>query len=151
MRRISIILAGLALVAAACGDDGADTTTTTDEPATGPSEIVFEDQVSDGTTIVVASVTMPSPGFIGVHGNADGAPGPVIGHSALLPAGTSTNVVIVLDEPLTETDLVWPMVHIDMDGNGVYEFFPPDVTIDLPGVTAEGNIAVVSGEVTVEG
>lgn len=38
-----------------------------------------------------------------VHGNADGGPGPVIGHSELFPAGTSTEVVVTLDEPLTAT------------------------------------------------
>jgi hypothetical protein len=116
-----------------------------------PAEVVFDAQTSDGTSIVVASVTLPSPGFIAVHGNADGGPGPVIGHSELLPAGTSTKVVVTLDEPLTATDLVFPMAHIDVDGNGEYGFIPPDITIDLPATTADGAVAVVGAEVTVEG
>ncbi|MEX0945785.1 MAG: hypothetical protein WD064_00280, partial [Acidimicrobiia bacterium] len=112
MKRLLAILAALTLMAA-CGGDTGDTTTTaagdtttTDgaaAPATSPSDIVAEDQRSDGTTVTVASVTLPSPGFIAIHGNADGAPGPVIGHSELLPAGTSTDVVVTLDLPLTAT------------------------------------------------
>lgn len=159
MRRVMALVIPLALVAAACGDDDA-TTTTTEAPATtttaaaapamSPAEVVFEDQESDGTTIVVASVTLPSPGFIAVHGNADGSPGPVIGYSDLLPTGTSTDVEITLDDPLEATDLVFPMAHIDVDGDGVYEFFPPDQTTDGPALTAGGDVAVVGGEVTVD-
>lgn len=156
MKRTLLILAVLALVPA-CGGDVDETTTTTAgtdttgvaAPAVSPSDIVAEDQSSDGTTITVASVTLPSPGFIAVHGNSDGQPGPVIGNSELLPAGTSTDVVVTLDQPLTATDMVFPMVHIDMNSNGVYEFFPPDETIDSPGTFADGGVAVVGCEVTV--
>jgi len=161
MRRFALMLLALALVAAACGDDDAstDASTTTAAPATteaatpemAPAEVVFEDQESDGTTIVVASVTLPSPGFIAVHGNADGGPGPVIGNSELLPAGTSTDVTVTLDEPLAATDMVFPMAHIDVNGNGEYNFFPPDDTVDAPAQTADGAIAVVGATVTVTG
>lgn len=167
MRRYALAVAALALLAAACAQTATEETTTTTlaattttaapattepaGPAVAPSEIVFEDQTSDGTTIVVASVTLPSPGFIAVHANADGGPGPVIGNSELLPAGTSTDVMVTLDEPLTETDLLFPMVHIDFDQDGEYDFFPPDVTDDVPGMTEDGDVAVVGAEVTVEG
>jgi len=156
MKRTLLILAALAL-SSACGGDADETTTTTAgtdttgaaAPAVSPSDIAAEDQSSDGTTITVASVTLPSPGFIAVHGNSDGQPGPVIGNSDLLPAGTSTDVVVTLDLPLTATDMVFPMVHIDMNSNGVYEFFPPDETIDSPGTLADGSVAVIGCEVTV--
>jgi len=157
MKRNLLFLAAVALVAA-CGGDAEETTTTTAAtettdgaatPAVSPSDIVAENQTSDGSSITVASVTLPSPGFIAVHGNSDGAPGPVIGNSELLPVGTSTDVVVTLDQPLTATDMVFPMVHIDMNGNGVYEFFPPDETIDSPGTFADDAVAVVGCEVTV--
>jgi predicted lipoprotein with Yx(FWY)xxD motif len=41
------------------------------------------------------------------------------------------------------------MVHIDMNGNGEYEFSPPETTIDVPGTFADGSIAVVGAEVTI--
>ncbi len=167
--RYLIALLALALVVAACGSGSADdeaaettqapgTTTTavasepeTAAPATAPAEVVFAAQSSDGSSILVASVTLPSGGFIAVHASADGAPGPVVGHSDLLPAGTSTDVVVVLDEPLAATGVLFPMAHIDMDGDGVYTFAPPDNAIDIPAATADGGIAVVGAEVTVTG
>ncbi len=159
-RTLPVVLAAVALVAAACSTTE-DTTTTTlaptttttalepEAPPTGPSSLTFEGQDSDGSSIVVASVSLPASGFIAVHADADGSPGAIIGHSELLPAGESTNVVVTLDEPLTASATLWPMVHIDIDGDGVYTFQPPDNAIDIPGVTADGAVAVVSGAVTV--
>jgi len=122
-----------------------------DVPATSPAEVAFEAQTSDGTSIVVASVTLPAPGFIAVHSNADGKPGAVIGNSELLPEGTSTDVVVDLDQPLEATGLVFPMVHIDIDGDGEYTFAPPDNAVDIPATTADGSIAVAGAEVTIGG
>lgn len=178
MKRAITTCGALVLVVAACG--GSDTTATTAPPAitapttattappattvpaqttaseaagpaTSPAEVTFEDQESDGTEIVIASVTLPSPGFIAVHGNDGGAPGPVVGHSDLLPAGTSTDVTVRLDTSLESTDLLFPMAHIDMNENGEYEFMPPDEVTDGPASTADGDVAVVGAEVTVSG
>ena len=167
IRTIAAVGAAAALTLAACGgdDDSASTTapsaTTTppaaattapaDVPANQPSSIIVDAQDSDGTTIIVASIDLPAPGFIAVHGDGGGPPGPVIGHSALLPAGTSTDVAVTLDVPLTADATVYPMVHIDMNSNGVYEFAPPDVTTDGPGLTADGDVAVTGGQITVTG
>ena len=117
----------------------------------GPVELEFEAQASDGMTIVVKSVTLPAAGFIAVHGNAAGSAGPVVGHSGLLPEGTTADVQVMLDSPMPATDLLFPMAHIDVNANGVYEFAPPETVVDVPGVTAEGAVAVVGAEVTVEG
>ncbi len=162
-RRIAAIGAAAALTLAACGgDDDADTTTppteapepaaepADDGPATQPASIAIDAQQSDGTTITVASVDLPAPGFVAVHSDGGGSPGPVIGTSDLLPAGSSTDVSIALAEPLTGDATVFPMVHIDTDGNGVYEFGSVE-GVDGPGVTADGEVAVVPGEITVRG
>lgn len=169
MKRTNLIagLIVLAMVVMAC-DGASDETTTTgaadpattvaaepttsapaEGPPTSPSALSADAQDSDGTTIVVASVTLPAPGFIAIHADADGSPGPVVGHSDLLPAGDSANVTVTLDEPLTESATLWPMVHIDINDNGVYEFFPPDEVIDGPGVTDAGEVAVIPVEMTV--
>jgi S-layer glycoprotein len=160
-RYLIAVLAVLAMVVAACDGAGDDTTTTpaaettttggaeTEGPATAPSSLAADPQDTDGTTIVIASVTLPSPGFIAIHGDAEGEPGPVVGHSDLLPAGDSTDVTVTLDEPLTESGTLWPMVHIDINENGEYEFFPPDETIDTPGMDDAGGVAVIPVEMTV--
>ena len=160
-RYLIAVLTVLAMVVSAC-DGASDATTTTaaaeatttapaetEGPATAPSALTADAQESDGTTIVVATVTLPSAGFIAIHGDADGAPGPVVGHSELLPAGDSADVTVTLDEPLTESGTLHPMVHIDINDNGVYEFFPPDETIDAPGTTDAGDVAVIAVEMTV--
>lgn len=165
--RLSLI-AAIALLVAACGGEDtatqtteptttaaptttvAPTTTEADGPPTGPADISFESQTSDGTSVTVSSVTLPTDGYVVVHADADGAPGAVIGYSDLLAAGTSTDVTVTFDEQLTESQTVFPMAHIDANGNGEYEFFPPDDTTDIPATFEDGSVAVVRGEVTVE-
>lgn len=98
----------------------------TDEPAddgaavTGVVEV--GDQSGDGTSVTVDSVTISgADGFVVVHADQDGAPGPVLGHVAI-PEGTSTDISVPLDEPLTADATVWPMLHVDAGTAGVYEF-----------------------------
>ncbi len=163
----SIIVLGVSLIAtaaiaAACGEEektpgptqapstptATSTGVTTTPTATGTpaasAAIEAEDQESDGITVVIASVTLPDGGFVVIHSDQAGAPGPVVGHSDALPAGTSTDVEVTLGQPLTESATVWPMAHID-DGNGTYEFPGPDV----PATDAEGKVVVLPIEVTV--
>ncbi|HWL49436.1 MAG TPA: hypothetical protein VNT92_06125 [Acidimicrobiia bacterium] len=161
-RYLIAVLTVLAMVVSACDGASDGTTTTaaaaeatttagaeTEGPASAPSSVTADAQESDGTTIVIASVTLPSAGFIAIHGDAEGEPGPVVGHSDLLPAGDSTDVTVTLDEPLTESGTLHPMVHIDINENGEYEFFPPDETIDTPGMDDAGGVAVIAVEMTV--
>ena len=117
-------------------------------PAMSPSAITFEAQESNGSMITIAAVELPAAGFVAVHADGGGSPGPVIGVSDLLPAGASTEVMVMLSEPLSGTATVFPMVHIDTDGNGIYEFGTAE-GVDGPGTTADGDVAVVGGDVTV--
>lgn len=55
-------------------------------------QVVFEDQTANGTTVTVASATLPNGGFILIH-NESGA---VIGQSNYLEPGTHENVEIEL-------------------------------------------------------
>jgi hypothetical protein len=85
---------------------------------------------------MVASVTITgADGFVVVHSDANGSPGPVLGHVAI-DEGTSTNVRVTLDTPLTTDATVWPMLHVDAGTAGTYEF---------PG--ADGPVSDASGVV----
>lgn len=161
-KRLAVLVVAIGLVAAACSSSATtETTTTTAEtttttggpdggmPETAPASVIAEDQTSDGTGIVVKSVDLPAAGFIAVHADNDGSPGAVIGHSDLLPAGTSTDVSVVLDTPINDGSVLWPMAHIDMDEDGEYTFVPPDNAIDVPGLTADGDVAMVPVKVDV--
>ena len=154
LRTVAALGAGLALTLASCGggDDDAvtdpttsstpDTTTTAPStPPSGPSSLTLSDQDGDGTTVTIDSVDLPADGFIAIHADAGGSPGPVIGVSDLLPSGASSDVTVQLDEPLTATGTVFPMVHLDTDSNGIYEFGSVD-GVDGPGVDASGAVAV---------
>lgn len=162
MRRLLITLAAAALLVAACGDDddasadadGGDTTAEVADdgaPPMGPAELTADDQSGDGTELTVASVTLPAAGYVAVHADADGAPGPVIGHSELLPEGESTDVVVPLDPPVDATATVWPMAHVDTNENGEYDFAPPEVTDDGPATFEDGEVAVVPIEYSLDG
>lgn len=158
LRRLLMPLAAFALLTAACGDDDdtavdgtGDEDAGEEEPPLGPAELTAEDQTGDGSEVTVASVTLPADGYIVIHADADGSPGPVIGNSDLLTAGESSDVVVTLDEPLTESATVWPMAHIDANANGEYDFHPPNDTTDVPATFEDGDVAVVPIEYTVEG
>jgi hypothetical protein len=135
-------IAGLAIVGlfvlGACGSDDNSSSDATTAPAasaapTGSAaagaavtgSIDVADQSSDGKTITVDAVNITgAAGFIAVHADADGAPGPVVGHAAI-PEGDSSKVVITLDAPVT-TGAFWPMLHLDAGTIGTYEFPGPD-------------------------
>lgn len=125
-------------------DDEASDDDAGDPPPMSPAELTVEDQSGDGTTVQVASVTLPAGGFIAVHAD-DGGPGPVIGSSDLLPAGESTDVEIVLDEAVSADTTLWPMAHIDTNLNGTYDFgSEPDPQADGPATFADGEVAVLA-------
>ena len=130
-------VAGLALlglvVLGGCGSDSKSSTTAAPAAPAGsaaPGATVSgtldaADQASDGKTITVSTVNIKgSSGFIAVHVDTAGAPGPVVGHAAI-PEGDSTSVVITLDTPIT-TGAYWPMLHTDGGTIGTYEFPGPD-------------------------
>ena len=86
------------------------------------------DQSSDGKTITVKTVNIKgASGFIAIHADLSGKPGPVVGHAAI-PEGDSSNVVVTLDAPVA-TGAFWPMLHLDAGKIGTYEFPGPDVPV----------------------
>lgn len=129
---------GLALVLMGCGGDdagegdggqaGGDAGQTT---VTATGTLDAEDQSTDGSSLTVASVSIDSaPGWIAIHTDQDGQPGPVIG-AASIPEGDSTDVTVEFDQPLEKTAELWPMLHIDDGEVGTYEFTEVEGT-DLP-------------------
>ena len=86
------------------------------------------DQSGDGKTITIKAVNIAgSTGFIAIHADLDGKPGPVVGHVAI-PTGDSSDVVVTLDKA-SPTGAYWPMLHLDAGTIGTYEFPGPDVPV----------------------
>lgn len=103
----------------------------TPEPETvlAPSVTVVDQDLVDGT-LTVAEVVSTGPGWIVIHAEAEGQPGPVIGQSPVAD-GINTNVVVAVD-PAGATETVYAMLHTDAGEAGTYEFPGPDspVTVD---------------------
>ena len=84
-----------------------------------------------GGKVTVLSVTLDKPGYVAIHADAAGKPGPVLGHSELLPQGKKADVNVSVDSAKAGS-MVWPMLHYD-DGDGAYAFPGPDVPVQVGG------------------
>jgi predicted lipoprotein with Yx(FWY)xxD motif len=115
----------------------AEEETAAEEPAAAEvsNAVTVEDQaLGQGNTVTVASVTADVDGWLVVHAQADGGPGPVLGYSPV-SAGENQDVVVEIDEA-GATDTLYAMLHVDAGTAGEYEF-PGE---DVPAVDAEGNV-----------
>ncbi len=137
----------LALVAGACSYETSGTSTTSaplpgEEPvATSPADIVAIDQRSEGSSVMVESLSMPSPGWVVARLDAGGSPGELIGISELVSKGVSTAVAVPFLVPIADTTTVHLIVHVDADANGEFLYEAPDSLVDSVATTAGGNPA----------
>ncbi len=60
-------------------------------------------------------------GWLVIHSDNNGAPGPVVGHVAV-PQGLSTDLTVDGLDPTKLTPVLWLMLHVDDHAIGVYEF-----------------------------
>jgi uncharacterized surface protein with fasciclin (FAS1) repeats len=118
------------------------------DDADAPS-VTADDQTSDGTIVTVSSVTAAQSGWMVIHLDADGRPGPVIGQTAV-PAGTTDNVIVFLDEDISGETALWAMLHVDEGQPGVYEFPGPDVPVTVNDTIVMAPFTASAPEVVVE-
>src|SRR6266542_1823570 len=90
--------------------------------------VAADDQAINNGTIIVAEVNATQDGWIAVHIDQGGKPGPVIGHAAA-PKGTTNNLAVKLEQDVPVGGKLWPMLHIDAGKIGTYEFPGPDVPV----------------------
>lgn len=113
-------------------------------PAFSIAALDVTDQRIDDGQLRVRAVTAAVPLWVVIHSDADGAPGPVLGHTAL-PAGTSSSIAVPIAEA-GRTATLWPMLHVDDGAPGVYEFDGQsgrDNPVIVSGVTATGRVWTV--------
>jgi hypothetical protein len=89
-------------------------------PFFGVSVLGAQDQLLDSNTYTAASVTVSYPGWLVIHADNGGQPGPVLGQT-LLETGTTADVAVELAEE-GRTPVLWPMLHVDTGTEGEYEF-----------------------------
>ncbi|MCL7454278.1 MAG: LPXTG cell wall anchor domain-containing protein [Anaerolineae bacterium] len=93
--------------------------------------VTVSDQEIVADTVTVDEVISDGPGWIVIHAEQDGAPGPVIGWAAV-EDGTNTDVSVEI-ETANATDELYAMLHIDAGVMGTYEFPGADVPAEVDG------------------
>jgi len=93
--------------------------------------VTVSDQAIEDSTVTVDTVVSDGPGWIVIHADEDGSPGPVIGQAAVSD-GENADVSVEIDtEAATET--LWAMLHADTGEEGTYEFPDADPPVELEG------------------
>lgn len=105
-------------------------------------EVLVEDQSIENGSVMVSKVLSQGPGWLVVHAQADGKPGPIIGFS---PIADGENLDVVIDIEIEKaTETLYAMLHADLGEVGAFEF--PDGP-DTP-VTVEGDVVTPPFAVT---
>jgi plastocyanin len=84
------------------------------------ASVTASDQAAVEGTVTVDRVSAAEPGWIVIHIDANGAPGPVIGF-APVAVGSHQNVAVEIDLAQA-TPTLYAMLHVDEGAAGVYEF-----------------------------
>jgi hypothetical protein len=95
-----------------------------------PRVVVKDQSVSSGW-VTVAEVLSDGPGWMVIHTDSNGKPGPVIGHSSVAD-GLTRNVQVQID-PSAATATLYAMLHTDAGVVGTYEFPGADVPVMVDG------------------
>ena len=120
---------------------------TQEVPATVPGEknLVLVTDYQAGKTATVARVVLEKPGYVMIHEDASGKTGAIIGTSALLPAGESTDVVVNLKRASKDGEVLYAMLHLD-DGDGKFLATADNPITDSQGNTVMMNFTVEAAE-----
>jgi hypothetical protein len=86
--------------------------------------VTARDQAPTADTVSIAEVLSAGPGWLVVHAEANGAPGPVVGYAAV-PDGLTRDLAVKIDAAKA-TAVLYAMLHVDAGAVGTYEFPGPD-------------------------
>ncbi len=95
----------------------------------GPTVEVSDQPIKNGT-VTIARVVAPELGWIVIHADKDGKPGPILGKTQV-QAGENLNVVVAIDTA-NATPRLHAMLHVDRGTAGTFEFpNGPDVPVKV--------------------
>lgn len=86
--------------------------------------VLFDDQHTSGSIVIVDLVQLPQGGFVGVHDqtNAEaGELGELAGASIVLGAGMHSNVPVTLETEVKEPRTLVAAIYQDANGNGALD------------------------------
>jgi hypothetical protein len=102
--------------------------------------VKVSDQPYVNDSVTVTEVVSDGPGWMVIHADGGGRPGPVIGYAAV-PDGTSTDVVVNVNQTAATT-VLYAMLHIDAEAVGTYEFPGADVPVMFNGMMVSPSFTV---------
>lgn len=98
--------------------------------ADAPLVEVGDQEPADGT-VTIDRVVAPEPGWLVIHADDNGAPGAILGQTAVDP-GENTDVAVEIDQDAA-TETVHAMLHADRGTMGEFEFPGTDVPVTVDG------------------
>lgn len=124
--------------------------TATEQHAHDPAVSVFDQQIASGE-VKIAEAVSDGPGWVVIHAQAEGKPGPILGYTAL-EDGQNSAVVVEIDAGQA-TETLYAMLHTDGGAVGTFEF--PDgpdapVLVDEKVVTPAFNVKKAIVEASAE-
>jgi hypothetical protein len=93
--------------------------------------VVVKDQKIAAGSVTIAEVLSNGPGWLVIHADSAGSPGPVIGYAEARD-GLTRNLVVKVDAAKA-TPILYAMLHIDAGKVGTYEFPGADVPVMVDG------------------
>jgi hypothetical protein len=121
---------------------------------TPSASIRFRNQTTNGSTVTVDSVTLPSGGFVAVHNESylrGGDPlQTIVGRSRYLSSGTHRNVSVPLSHPVQQSQTLVAIPSRDTNGNQRYDYVRSEGFQD-PAYTGNGKIITDPASVTISG
>jgi plastocyanin len=138
IQRMIVVSAVVALLLSAClPEEFQAPADPEDIPATGiiPYIIVLNQEVIEGS-VTIQEVATDLPGWVVIHADEAGAPGPIMGYTNI-PPGIHRNIMVEIDPALIDVDILYARLHIDAGVPGQFEYPGPDRP-----VTVEGQILV---------
>lgn len=118
----------------------------------GAPSVTFNDQESSGESILVQSATLPENGFIAIYDSSrsGNATNQIVGASYPLSAGTSDNIRIQFDQPVSESKSLTAVVHTDSNGNDQFDYVSSNGQQDPPLMQGDRRIVDIA-QVDVQG
>ncbi|HTP57675.1 MAG TPA: hypothetical protein VMM82_02090 [Spirochaetia bacterium] len=93
--------------------------------------VSVKDQTVMGSSVTIAEVLSNGPGWLVIHADAKGSPGPVIGY-AMVKEGLSRDLMVKINSSKA-TPVLYAMLHTDAGKVGTYEFPGPDIPVMVDG------------------
>jgi hypothetical protein len=91
------------------------------------ARVIVKDQRAAMGAVSIDEVLSNGPGWLVIHADRNGTPGPVIGYAAV-SEGLVKNLAVKIDGSKA-TPVLYAMLHTDAGKVGVYEFPGPDVPV----------------------